>query len=247
MIFVIRSCPKLTDLHITSKDKVQESLLSEIVVSKSLQKLKLHVIQTYNPLLKILTLPALTDISIEFDYESAVTHGFQKELLGFFSRSKCKLNQMILKDCGFDEAELLECLKHDSCAGLVDLQISSADIDNVPMFTDSVLLALTDMRPVENNLPLPKLTDLTLTSCLGGSPSRLGTMILSRCIPRGKAVQLQYLDINGTNLGRGDVVLLRLAQTQGLKFWVNLDDEHEIGWGEPRPFSPKISSIDKAC
>jgi len=225
MIFVIRSCPKLTDLHITSKDKVQESLLSEIVVSKSLQKLKLHVIQTYNPLLKILTLPALTDISIEFDYESAVTHGFQKELLGFFSRSKCKLNRMILEDCGFNDAELLECLKHDSCTALMDLRISNAY--NLPMFTDSILLALTDMRPVENNLLLPQLACLSLESCLGGSPSRLGTMILSRCISRGKAVQLQHLNIYCTDLEEGDIVLLQLAQLQGLDVSLGFYDEDE--------------------
>jgi len=213
------------DLDITLKDEVQESLPHEVVVNKSLRKMQLYVFQTCNPLLKRFALPALTDISIELVYDLTVTHGFHTELLGFFSRSKCKLNRMNLDDCGFDDAELLECLRHDSCTTVMDLRISNAY--NSPMFTDSVLLALTDMRPVENNLLLPKLACLSLESCLGGSPSRLGTMILSRCISRDKAVRLQRLNIFCTDLEEEDIVLLQLAEIQGLEVLLNFDDEDE--------------------
>ncbi|KAF8350990.1 hypothetical protein F5887DRAFT_189832 [Amanita rubescens] len=224
IIFVIRSCPKLTVFESTLKDEVQESLPREIVVNKSLRKLEIFVSQTCNSLLKRLALPALTDIFIELLDEFAVTHGFQKELLGLFSRSKCKLNRMGLVNGGFDDEGLLECLKHDSCTALTDLRISEIAYD-LPIFTDPVLLALTDMRPVENNLLLPKLACLSLESCLAGSPSRLGTMILSRCISRDK--ELQCLKIFCLDLDERDIALIQLAQIQGLEFSLNGDNEDE--------------------
>jgi hypothetical protein len=224
---VIRSCLKLTVFEGTLKDEVQESLPREIVVNESLRKLEFCVFQTCNPLLKRLTLPALTDISIELLYEFAVTHGVQKELLGFFSRSKCKLNRMSLVNFGFNDEELLECLKPDSCTVLTDLRICEDSAYDSPMFTDPVLLALTDMRPVEDNLLLPKLACLSLESCLAGSPSRLGTMILSRCISRDKAVQHQRLRIFCLDLDERDIVLIQLAQIQGLEFSLNGDDDDE--------------------
>ena len=95
------------------------------------------------------------------------------------------------------------------------------------MFTDPILLALTDMRPVENSLLLPNLARLSLESCLHGSPSRLGTMILSRCISRDKAVQLQRLNIFCLDLDERDIVLIQLAQIQGLEFSLNADDDEE--------------------
>ena len=216
MFFVIRSCPKLIDLGITLYDDVHESYLQQrdMVISKSLQKLQLAVYAICDPLLKRLTLPVLTDISIEF-LDSASTRGFQKELLRFFSRSKCKLDRLILDDCGFDDAELLECFEHDSCANLIDLRISN--VDNVPMFTDTVLIALTDMGSVERNVLLPKLADLSLDLCFDGSPSRLGTMILSRRITCHKENQLQRLFLYQEEFDERDTVLIKLAENQGLE------------------------------
>ncbi|KAF8350993.1 hypothetical protein F5887DRAFT_1278040 [Amanita rubescens] len=227
IIFVIRSCPKLTDLDITLEDEVQESLPREVVVNKSLRKLQFYTFQTCNQLFKRLALPALTDITIQFlsNFIVSMTRGFQKELLGFFSRSKCKLNRMDLDDCGLDNVELLECFRHDSCTALMDLRISNAY--NSPVFTDSVLLALTDKRPRENNLLLPKLAYLSLASCLGGSPSRLGTMILSRCISQDKAVRLQHLNVYCQDLEEGDIILLELAQIQGLEVSLEFYAEDE--------------------
>jgi len=222
MLFVIRSCPKLIDLEITLYDDVHESHLRrrDMVISKTLQKLQLSVYEICDPLLKRLTLPVLTDISIEF-MESAPTRGFQKELLRFFSRSKCKLDRLNFDDCGFDDAELLECFEHDSCASLVDLRISNAD--NVPMFTDAVLIPLTDMGSVERNVLLPKLADLSLDLCFGGSPSRLGTMILSRRITCHEEGQLRHLFLHYEELDERDIVPIKLAGSQGLK--IELSDE----------------------
>lgn len=224
MIFVIRSCPKLIDLNVMldDVDEVPESLESrEIVVNKSLRKLDICVFQPCNPLLRRLTLPALTDIRIELP---PPVMGIQKELLSLFSRSKCKLNRMSLENCGFDDVELLECLKHDSCTDLMDLKISGTYSDS-PMFTDSVLLALTDMRPVENNLLLPKLACLLLESCLDGSPGKLGTMILSRCTSQDEAVQLKHLNVYSANIDEQDVLLLELAKSRGLDVSIDLAED----------------------
>ena len=141
--------------------------------------------------------------------------GFQEALLGFFSRSKCKLTRLVLEDCGFDNVALLGCLEHANCASLMDLQISN--VLDVPMFTDAVLIPLTDMPSTKNNVLLPKLTHLTLELCLGGSPSRLGTMILSRRIPFHKQDQLRHLYICYTELDERDIHLLQLAESLGFE------------------------------
>ena len=220
MIFVIQSCPKLTDLSVTlNEDEVPESLPREQLVNKSLRKLQISGLHTSHPLLNRLKLPALTDIQIEVPYEYPVMRGFQEVLLGFFSRSKCKLNRMVLQDCGFNDEELLECLTHYSCTGLVELEIANAD--DAPTFTNAVLLALTDLRPVEHNLLLPKLARLTLDSCVDASPGSVGTMALSRCISQDKVVQFRFLKIAFTDLDEWDIVLLRLAEIRGLDFRYN--------------------------
>ena len=216
LLFIIQCCSKLTDLSVALRDDVHESLPCEMVINRSLRELQLRVYknENCNPLLERLTLPTLTDIS--FNFTLIPEPGFQEELLRFFSRSKCKLNQLVLGDCGFEDVELLECLEHDSCASLMDLQISN--IHDAPMFTDAVLVPLTDMPWGENNVLLPKLTRLSLDLCLGSSPSRLGTMILSRRISFHKQDQLQHLEIQySTELHERDICLLQLAESLGLQ------------------------------
>ncbi|KAF8343672.1 hypothetical protein F5887DRAFT_971568, partial [Amanita rubescens] len=217
--FIIQSCSKLTDLTVKLMDDIPESLPCEsVVTNRSLRKLDLCVFEICNPLLERLTLPALTDIL--FNFKTAVPD-FLEELMRFFSRSKCKLNQMVLEDCGFDDIEFLECLEHDSCASITDLQISNIWRGAQAMFTDAVLIPLTDMPSAKNNVLLPKLTHLSLDFCLGGSPSRLGTMALSRRIPFHKQDQLQHLHIQYTKLDERDIYLLQLAETLGLEIMLD--------------------------
>jgi hypothetical protein len=224
LFFIIQSCSKLADLDVELRDDVHESLPCEMVMNKSLRKLQLSVYKICNPLLKRLTLPALTDIYFGFIFASVIpVPGFQEELLRFFSRSKCKLNKLVLEDCGFEDVELLECFKHDSCASLMDLRIANM-YDTPTMFTDAVLIPLTDIPSAENDVLLPKLTHLSLGCCLGGSPSRLGTMILSRCIPFQKQDQLRHLDIQYTELDEEDIHLLQLAESLGLDVTLEVEE-----------------------
>ncbi len=216
-LFIIQSCPKLTDLDVMLFNRdLRGSLSREVVANKSLQKLRLGIYDLCDSLLDRLTLPVLTDISIEF-MESATTHGFQKELLRFFSRSKCKLDRLNLDYCDFDDAELFELLKHDSCTSLIDLRISTSY--NPPILTDTILVALTDAPSAGGGVLLPRLAHLTLGAgaSLGGSPGSLGKMILSRRIPCHKKDQLQSLVIhNLAELDEQDIILLDLAKSQGL-------------------------------
>ena len=184
-----------------------------MVINRSLRGLQLQVYEICNPLLERLTLPALTNISFDFVFPSVTpVPGFQEELLNFLSRSKCKLNKLVLEECGFEDVELLECFEHDSCASLMDLRI--VNIRNAPMFSDAVLIPLTDMPSAGNNVLLPKLTHLSLNSCLGGSPSRLGAMILSRRIPFHKQDQLRH---EYRELDERDICLLQLAESLELE------------------------------
>ncbi|KAF8329935.1 hypothetical protein F5887DRAFT_1002820 [Amanita rubescens] len=224
IFFVIQSCSKLTDLEVELRDDVHEALSCEMVINRSLRELQLCVSEIRNPLLERLTLPALTNISFDFTLIPLIpVPGFQEELLRFFSRSKCKLNRLVFEDCGFNDVELFECLEHDSCASLTDLRISNTVV--TPMFTDAVLIPLTDIPSAENNVLLPKLTHLSLEFCFGGSSSRLGTMILSRRIPFHKQDQLRRLDIQYTELDERDIYLLQLAESLGLEVTLNEVEE----------------------
>jgi len=112
-----------------------------MVVNNSLQKLQLLAYDICDPLFERLVLPSLIDISVCF--MEIRTPVFQKQLLRFFSRSKCKLDRLRY-DAYFGEAELFECLKHDSCTSLINLQIL-ASLDT-PILADTILVALTDVR-----------------------------------------------------------------------------------------------------
>ncbi len=211
-LFIIQSCPKLTDFEATLNRDDRGSLSREVVVNKSLQKLELFAYDICDPLFERLMLPSLTDISVCLLGNSPFrTPPFQ--LLRFFSRSKCKLDRLCFNHYDLGEAELFKCLEHDSCTSLVDFRIYM--LSNGPILTDTILIALTDTPLARCNVLLPRLARLTLGMSVGGSPGRLGTMILSRRIPCHKKDQLQSFVIYNT-IDEQDVILLELAKSQGL-------------------------------
>ncbi|KAF8351025.1 hypothetical protein F5887DRAFT_1068775 [Amanita rubescens] len=98
-LLVIQYCPKLTELEIDSYDDrgdIQDQPPCGIaVVNNCLRRLALIVEESCAWLLRRLTLPVLTDMAFHFDSCVPRVH---KELLLFFTRSKCKLDRLHLKD-----------------------------------------------------------------------------------------------------------------------------------------------------
>lgn len=217
MLLILGSSPKLTDVQIALDDVPNEPLPCEmVVVSNTLRKLQLRVYHTCGPLLEMLTLPAVTDISIDFHCESAPPlRDVHKELLRFFSRSKCKLDRLELGDWSFDDAAFLKCLEHHACASLTKLGVLNSY--PAPIFTDTVLVALMDSPEGKDNILLPDLAHLWLQMCFDGAPGILGMMIMSRCVLWDKDDQLQSLDLRFAQLDKRDFLYIRLAEEQGLK------------------------------
>ncbi|KAK2462330.1 hypothetical protein APHAL10511_005636 [Amanita phalloides] len=215
MLLLLQACPKLVELRIEVDDSADGALPRKTVITNcSLQKLHLTVYDKCESLLKRLTLPALTDFSLDMDDGFAWLYGVHKQLLRFFSRSKCKLDRLQLRDCDFDGASLLRCLEHPSCAFLTELRIEN--IQHSPMFTDTVLVALTDPVTGEYDVLLPYLKHLSLEACLAGSPGMLGMMILSRCLLWEKEDQLNHVKVIYEEIHERDYLLIKLAEEQGL-------------------------------
>jgi hypothetical protein len=214
-LLVIQSCPKLTELEIESYDDEgdfqDQPLRGLSVVNNCLRKLDLSVGESCAQLLKRLTLPALADITLNFDSCVPRVH---RELLRFFTRSKCKLDRLHLMDSEFDDEMLLKCLEHDSCASITDLSI--ANIFDDPMVTDPVLLSLMDVPSPDNNMLLPNLAHLEFHMCLGGSSGMLGMMLASRCILWDDEDQLKTVKIVCQSLPELDIALMALAEAHGL-------------------------------
>ena len=216
-LLVIQSCPMLTELEIEAYD--DEDILNQLphVVSNCLRKLVFDVGECAH-LLKSLTLPGLTDMTLHFNCPMGPR--VHKELLSFFTRSKCKLDRLHLVDPSFDDDQLLECLEHESCASITHLSLEN--MFNELMATDPILVALTDVPSSDDrDILLPELTHLEFHMCLGGSPGTLGMMLVSRCIMLDEEDQLKTVKIICPSLSPSDTVLLALAETHGLK--VTLD------------------------
>ena len=226
-LLVIQSCPKLTELEIEAYDDSDENYILDLppgiaVVNNCLRKFALNVAESCAELLKRLTLSVLIDMTLKFD--SHVPHDHE-ELLHFFTRSKCKLDRLYLVDSASDDEKLLMCLEHDSCASVTDLSIVNMLDGPMPMVTDPILVALTDVSSSnDSDILLPKLAHLEFQMCLGGSPGMLGMMLVSRCIMLDEEDQLKTVKIVCPLLFPQDTVLLALAETHGLKVTLDISD-----------------------
>jgi len=174
----------------------------------------------------IFSLPALTDFSLDTDYDSVrfiSSPSLRQELLHFFTRSKCKLEKLKLADCGFSDLAILCCLKHPSCASLSELNISN--VYNRPMFTDRVILSLTDKDALSenSNVLLPNLIHLSLEMCLAATPGLLGLMTLSRCLWWDKEDQMKSLNLIVRDLDDWDETFINIAKEQGLDVDITIE------------------------
>jgi len=115
---------------------------------------------------------------------------------------------------------LLKCLEHDSCRSITDLSLANEYKE--PMVTDPILVALMDFSSSGSDMVLPNLAHLEFHMCLGGSPSMLGLMIVSRCIMWDEEDHLKTVKMVCESLSRLDIVLVALAETHGLKAMITV-------------------------
>ncbi|KIL67326.1 hypothetical protein M378DRAFT_102478 [Amanita muscaria Koide BX008] len=220
---ILRTCQTLVEFNVEIDDHLSLDRVRsrrKPVENRSLRSFQISGTQTCSGLLQSLTLPALTDFSLDTDYHSLdyiSPRSVHTQLLRLFTRSKCKLEKLRLENCGFDDARTLKCLKHDSCSSLTGLQIWN-EYDQ-PMFTDIVIRALTDNDglPEDNNVLLPHLSCLSLEMCVSASPGVLGLMIIKRCLWWNEDDQLKSLSLIVTNdLDDIDGAFLKIAKESGL-------------------------------
>ncbi|KIL67342.1 hypothetical protein M378DRAFT_301779 [Amanita muscaria Koide BX008] len=223
---ILQTCQKLVELNVSVDDDPSlDGVRSrrKPVENRSLRSFHIiyvHITCYCSGLLQSLTLPALTDFSLDtyFDSLSSISsRSVHTQLLRLFTRSKCKLEKLRLGGCGFDDASILKCLKHDSCSSLTELEISN--VFNRPMFTDRVILALGF-----NNVLLPNLSRLSLEMCLSASPGVFGLMILTRCLWWDKGDQLKSLSLTVRDeLEDIDGAFLKIANKSGLDVEITID------------------------
>ncbi|KAM6495445.1 hypothetical protein JOM56_008151 [Amanita muscaria] len=213
---ILRACKMLVEFNaeIDNDSLDQVKPLQKPVENQTLRSFRIWAYTTCSGLLQSLTLPALTDFSLDTDFESLSsisTRSVHTQLLRLFTRSRCKLEKLQLENCGFNDADILKCLKHDSCSSLTVLEMSN-DF-NRPMFTDRVILALTNKDDLleANNVLLPQLSRLSLEMCLSASAGVLGDMILNRCLYQLKTLTLLVRSLDDT-----DIECLEKAKKMGM-------------------------------
>ncbi|KAM6495442.1 hypothetical protein JOM56_008148 [Amanita muscaria] len=192
----------------------QFQLLQKPVENRSLRSFHIRVYITCSSLLQSLSLPALTDLSLDFDWGSQFHLG--------------SLEKLKLGNCRFNDAGILKCFKHHSCWSLTELEISNT-FDRRPMFTDRVILALTnedDLLGV-NNVLLPDLSRLSLNMCVSASPGVLGCMVLNRCLWSDDDDRFKSLTLIAKDLDETDVAFLEMAKKLGLDVSFHITTIHQ--------------------
>ncbi|KAM6495444.1 hypothetical protein JOM56_008150 [Amanita muscaria] len=220
---VLRACKMLVEFNVEinndSLDQVQP--LQKPVENQTLRSFRICVHIPCSGLLQSVTLPALTDFSLYTGFDSLLpsisTRSVHTQLLHLFTRSRCKLEKLKLENCAFNDADILTCLKHDSCSSLTELEISN--LFNRPVFTDRVILALTNMDDLleADDVLLPNLSHLSLDMCVSASAGVLGDMVLNRCLYQLKSLTLLVRKLDDT-----DIECLAKAGKMGLDVNINI-------------------------
>ncbi|KAF8629914.1 hypothetical protein AX15_003192 [Amanita polypyramis BW_CC] len=226
----IRLCPSLEELDVDiTLCNVSTIMLDgwlprrPILKHAHLQRLAMVVHEDCSSLLDSLILPVLTELLLDnhFDYayqgRLIVVPSVHSALLDLLTRSECSLDKLGLLDSGFSAPAFLRCLEHKSLETLRALRIE--DVYNQPMFTDDVLVRLTDF-PSAAAAPvlLPKLTHLVLEMCLASSPGILGKMVYSRrCAwDEDEEGQLESFSLVEYEIHGEDRLYIRRAVANGL-------------------------------
>ncbi|KAF8637738.1 hypothetical protein AX17_002613 [Amanita inopinata Kibby_2008] len=230
---MIQNCPELLDLSVHINGGASEDDVLPYrprVLHKRLRMLDMsNGIKGY--LLDSLTLPALKDLSLLFtehlDYYAGTAEMIKRQLQCLFSRSECTLDKLALYDCGFRAPRFLEFLQHGALSTLTELKVENSRI--CQMFTDDILLQLTDTPSGASELLLPKLSLLSLALCTSASPGMLGRMVFSRCCPL-KENRLKSFLLYARHTDESDEDYIDQARQNGLKVDIcgSMDTDYEF-------------------
>lgn len=177
----IRLCPRLEEFQASPYSSGPDSRLprSPTVENHSLRTLMITS-RHFRLLFNSLTLPSLREVSLNIGDPDDTSYFEFPGFLDFLTRSGCKLDTIRLKNWTLSEAMVLVLLEHRSLDTVQVLTINNSY--NHRMFTEDVLIRLTNPPIAESRVLLPNLTRLTLGKCIAHdvSPSTLGRMIHSR-------------------------------------------------------------------
>ncbi|KIL67321.1 hypothetical protein M378DRAFT_159736 [Amanita muscaria Koide BX008] len=230
---ILRACKMLVEFNVEIDNDTldQFQLLQKPVENRSLRSFHICVHITCSGLLQSLSLPALTDLSLDFDWgslNSTSARSVHTQLLRLFTRSRCRLEKLKLGNCRFNDAGILKCFQHHSCWSLTELEISNT-FNLRPMFTDRVILALTNENDLlgVNNVLLPDLSRLSLNMCVSASPGVLGCMVLNRCLWWDDDDRFKSLSLIAKDLDETDVAFLEMAKKLGLDVYFHITTIHQ--------------------
>ncbi|KIL67072.1 hypothetical protein M378DRAFT_37209, partial [Amanita muscaria Koide BX008] len=184
---VIQRCPRLESLSLRRVDEGDDDgslTFRSITQHDTLRSLHLGMLPYVNAVTDRLTLPALTHLSLWTHRSTPEVEAniCCSQIVAFFTRSNCELQEFALYHSEFGPSELLECLSHRSCQTLTRLVIQG-DESSPPSVDRELLIHLT-YSDVDDEVPLcPKLGHLRLNDCYRSNksfPDLLGRMIQSR-------------------------------------------------------------------
>ena len=224
---MIRLCPQLEQFTVRFRSDYviapEASVPAEptsMAENHCLRTLTIRAEEDCSPFLHWLTLPALTEFVCFFydEFEAESLPFVHQALLDFFTRSRCKLQNLKLSDCRFSASPFLECLEHETLQ-----TIQALDISYHPKLTDDMLIRLADL-PTPPRVLLPKLTHLTLEMCLAARRGMLGKMVFSRCCSPGhEAERLKSLKLTVEKFSKADKNFIEQATVEGLDASIKID------------------------
>ena len=205
----IRLCPQLEDFTTCLIADNHRHRHPTMVENRRLRTLEINFDIACSPFFDSLILPGLSECSL-IDGTPDGTGG-RRAFLDFLTRSNCKLYKLDLYSCAF--GPFIECLEHESFESIGEL-----NIEDFPHFTDDELIGLIDFPSPGPRVLLPKLTHLTLDSCLEASRGMLAEMVLSRRRQQDghKAEPLQYIRVANQELYEEDVNTIKVEIKAGL-------------------------------
>ncbi|KAF8343315.1 hypothetical protein F5887DRAFT_1103970 [Amanita rubescens] len=217
----IRICQRLEEFHVKLAEHfmIPDNRLTRKPIVENHHLQTLVITSEYgSPFFQSLKLPSLREFGLDVGEPKPAIYLGLKPLLTFLTRSGCELDTLRLKNCILGGAWLLELFEHQSLETVQMLTIENSR--NHRMFTDDVLIRLTNPPPIVSRVLLPNLTRLTLEMCVArsASPSTLGRMVYSRrCSWQEHGTkQLKFLSLITPEIDFLHDALLREAISDGL-------------------------------